>query len=93
MKNNLFISYDLNSPGQDYTSVINKIQSLGAWAKVQKSHFYVNCNLSAEQACNQIHSVMDANDTLLVIDAANNDAFWFNMADEAAKHIQNHWKN
>jgi len=90
--NNLFISYDLNSPGQDYTSVIEKIQSLGSWGKIQKSHWYVNSNISAKDACNHVRSVMDANDSLIVIDSTNNDAYWFNVSDEVAKHIQNNWK-
>ena len=29
MANNLFISYDLNSPGQDYSKVIEAIKGLG----------------------------------------------------------------
>lgn len=38
MANNLFISYDLNSPRQDYEAVIEEIKHLGNWAKVQKSY-------------------------------------------------------
>lgn len=34
MANNLFVSYDLHSPGQDYDKVADAIKSLGAWAKV-----------------------------------------------------------
>lgn len=91
MKNNLFISYDLNSPGQDYTTVIEKIHSLGTWAKVQKSHFFVSTTLSAEQARAAVWSVMDNNDSLIVIDASNNDARWNNLLPEVTKQIQDHW--
>jgi len=91
MSNNLFISYDLNSPGQDYSSVIKKIKSLGSWAKVQKSHWYVSSNLSATQARDQVWSSMDSNDTLIVIDASNDDAAWQNISVEVSKHIQERW--
>jgi hypothetical protein len=91
MSNNLFISYDLNSPGQDYSAVINKIQSLGVWAKVQKSHFYVSSNLTAEQARDKVWSVMDNNDTLIVIDTSNNDAAWQNLLPEVSKQIKDNW--
>ncbi len=91
MTTNLFISYDLNSPGQNYSTVISKIHSLGVWAKVQKSHFYVATNLTAEQARYAVWSVMDNNDSLLVIDPSNNDVRWNNILPEVAKQIQDNW--
>ncbi|MEF2549723.1 hypothetical protein VQ045_21775 [Aurantimonas sp. E1-2-R+4] len=47
MANNLHISYDLNSPGQDYTPLIDKIKTLGPWAKIHKS-FWGNVPVSVE---------------------------------------------
>jgi hypothetical protein len=41
MANNLFISYDLYNPGQGYEAVIEEIKSLGGWAKVHQSCWYV----------------------------------------------------
>lgn len=69
MANNLFISYDLNSPGQDYEKVIEKIKSLGSWAKVQKSLWFVSSNLTAEQAAKSVWQGMDRNDSLNVVDS------------------------
>lgn len=91
MANNLFISYDLHSPHQDYQSVIEEIKSLGDWASVQKSVWYVNSTLTSKEASQKIYSKMDSNDTLLVVDAANNDAHWYNLSDEVAKHVQDYW--
>ena len=91
MANNLFISYDLNSPGQDYTSVINKIQNLGSWAKIQKSHFYVKSSLTAIEARDVVWSVMDSNDSLMVVDATNKLAFWMNIDHEVSSHIKENW--
>lgn len=91
MANNLFISYDLNSPGQDYEKVIDKIKSLGSWAKIQKSHWYVDSTLTAKEAVDQVWSTMDANDSLIVVDATNGDAAWQNLAKTVQEHIQNHW--
>jgi hypothetical protein len=92
MANNLFISYDLNSPHQDYNSVIEEIKSLGDWASIQKSVWYVNSTLTAEQAAGKVRSKMDSNDSLLVVDSVNNDAYWFNISEEITKHIQKYWK-
>lgn len=47
MANNLIVSYDLYSPGQDYSKVIDAIKALGSWAKVQKSVWYVNSSYTA----------------------------------------------
>ena len=91
MANNLFISYDLNTPGQDYSNVIEAIKTLGNWAKVQKSVWYVSSRLGAEDAAKKIWSHMDKNDSLIVIDATNKNAYWFNLSDAASKQIQTHW--
>lgn len=91
MANNLFISYDLYSPGQDYSRVIEAIQSLGTWAKVHKSLWYVKSNLSAEQAATKVWAVMDKNDTLIVMNSTVNDAYWYNLQPEVQKLIQQNW--
>jgi hypothetical protein len=61
MGNNLHISYDLNVPGQNYEAVIAKIKTLGGWAKIHKSYWYVNSVLTAKQACDAVWAVMDVN--------------------------------
>tara|TARA_R110000782_G_scaffold13730_22_gene40363 strand:+ start:5386 stop:5664 length:279 start_codon:yes stop_codon:yes gene_type:complete len=90
MAHNLFIAYDLMSPGQNYDAVRDAIKSLGQWHQFQFSLFYVHTDLTANQAFAQVGAVMDANDRLAVIDAqqgivtdwdkppiANINAIWF----------------
>lgn len=89
--NNFFISYDLNSPGQNYDKVTAAIKNLGNWAKLQKSLFYVKASLSAQEAFNRVRAVMDQNDSLVVVNATNNDAIWINVPADAAKHVQDFW--
>lgn len=69
MEYNLFISYDLDAPGQNYDAVINRIASLGPWYKLQYSFFYVHTSFSIKMAHDHIRAVMDANDKLAVVDA------------------------
>lgn len=69
MATNLFIAYDLMSPGQNYDAVRDAIKSLGQWHQFQFSLFYVNTQFSAAEAYAIIHSVIDANDRLAVIEA------------------------
>jgi len=91
MANNLFVSYDLYNPGQDYEKVIEAIKSLGNWAKVQKSFWYVKSNYTASDAVKVVWAAMDANDSLIVVDATNNNASWQNLTPEVSKFIKDHW--
>jgi hypothetical protein len=67
---NLFIAYDLVSPGQSYDAVRDAIKALGQWHQFQYSLFYVSTALSPQEAYNRVIIRMDRNDRLAVIDAA-----------------------
>lgn len=70
MTNNLFIAYDLMSPGQNYEEVRDRIKDLGQWHQFQLSLFYVNTDHTAQDAYNFVIEVMDDNDRLAVINAS-----------------------
>ena len=91
MSNNLIVSYDLHSLGQNYHDVIEAIKSLGSWAKVQQSVWYVSSHLTAEQALQKVKTNMDSNDSLIVVNATSNNASWHNLSDEVASHIRRNW--
>jgi hypothetical protein len=91
MANNLFVSYDLHQPGQNYDTVIAEIKKLGGWAKVHYSLWYVKSELSASDASARVWAVMDRNDRLIVIDTTNNTASWYNLSDEVGQFIKDNW--
>lgn len=91
MANNLFISYDLMAPGKDYEAVYTAIKSLGGWAKVHKSVWYVNSAKTAQEAVDVVWRHMDTNDKLIVINATTNNAAWKNMSDDVSKYIIDQW--
>lgn len=91
MANNLFVSYDLMSPGQDYAKIEEAIKQMGNWAKLQFSFFYVNSALSAQQAAAHVWQSMDSNDKLIVIDATNNHFHSYNLAQEVIDQLQKEW--
>ena len=91
MARNLHISYDLYNPGQNYEKVIATIKTLGSWAKIHKSYWFVDSSLTAEQARDRLWAAMDANDSLYVVDATNNEAAWQNISQEAANFIRDKW--
>ena len=69
MTTNLFIAYDLMSPGQNYDAVRDAIKSLGQWYQFQYSLFYVSTQYSAADAYKIVGASLDANDRLAVIEA------------------------
>ncbi len=71
MAYNLFIAYDLMSPGQNYNAVRGTIESLGRFHQFQLSLYYVNTKLTPQQAYAEIAQTLDGNDKLAVIDAAS----------------------
>ena len=91
LSNNLFISYDLNAPGQNYERVIAAIKSTGNWAKVQKSFCYMSSELTAEQMLARVWAVMDLTDSLIVVDVTHQLAAWQNLSPLVSDHIQAHW--
>lgn len=88
---NLFISYDLFSPGQTYEAVIKAIQALGNWAKPNLSYWFVDSTFTAEEAAKRVWAAMDANDKLIVVDTKTNAACWYNLDNEVSQHIQQFW--
>jgi hypothetical protein len=89
--NNLFISYDLKNPGQNYERVITAIKALGSWAKVQYSLWYVSTPYTAKQAADLVRRAQDSNDTLIAIDATNNDAAWYGLDQKVSDYLQQNW--
>lgn len=71
MAYNLFIAYDLMSPGQNYDAVRDRIQSLGPNWQFQYSLFYVHSQKAPGDAFAYVLGAMDANDRLAVINADN----------------------
>jgi glycosyltransferase A (GT-A) superfamily protein (DUF2064 family) len=88
---NYFVSYDLNSPGQDYTKIAQAIGRLGASIRAQKSLFYLRSPLNQQEVFNAVWAAMDKNDSLIVIDALN--CRMQNLLPGATEFIQRHWNS
>jgi hypothetical protein len=91
MANNLFISYDLMNPGQNYEKVAKAIVSLGTASKLLFSLWYVNSNFTAPQARDAVAAAADPNDKILVVDATNNTASSKNVDSAAWKIVLDNW--
>lgn len=92
MSNNLFITYDLIKT-KDYPAVHNAIKSLGDWAKVTESNWYVNSNYSHQEAAKIVMAAMDDDDKLIVVDASSNNAYWYNLTDSVSNLMRQCWRS
>jgi len=65
--NTILISYDLNSPGQNYDNLIKHIKGHYSWCKVLKSAWAVSTSKSTTTVRDECKSYLDANDDLFVV--------------------------
>lgn len=82
------ITYDLNSPGQNYDKVIEAIKdaSNGVWCTFWKSSYLIKSNFkSADDVFAKIKPHLDGNDKVLVIEVKNNKQGW--LTKEEWKYI------
>ena len=77
--NLFFISYDLDSPGQDYAKIIDKLKSMGA-KRVLYSMWAIKGNYTAIGLRDTLKEYLDKNDRL-VVDQSATWAAWNAMVD------------
>lgn len=82
------INYDLRK-NRDYTSLFNKIESYGTWAKPLESCWIIATNQSAEQLRDSLASVIDSDDGLLVT-RLSGEAAWRRL-DHDQKDEMSNW--
>lgn len=61
------ITYDLKSPGRDYSNLHNQIKNYGEWWHYIDSTWIIKTESTIEEVTNSIRRMMDPNDHLLVI--------------------------
>lgn len=64
------VSYDLGVPetSPDYKKVIDYVKSLGTWATPLKSQWFVISGKNVSDIRNDLRSLTDSNDKILVLD-------------------------
>lgn len=60
------ISYDLNSPGQNYAKVRESIESLGDWCHFLESTYLVNTTHSGDIVQKVASEHLDGNDRIMI---------------------------
>lgn len=88
---NLFISYQINDTEQDYELLKRAINTIGNMTQIHDTCWYVNSQMSAEDAIKRLGSVILKDSLLLVVDASNNLAHWIGVEPNKANRIKQNW--
>ncbi|WP_437804547.1 SinR family protein [Sorangium sp. So ce693] len=83
------ISYDLNTPGQDYKHLHAAIRELGAWTHPLDSVWIVDCDHTAAEIRDTLKYHIDSNDTLIVVRLQGAWASW-NMSTNTVTWLKKH---
>lgn len=71
----LLVTYDLNTPGQNYKELYEAIKGLGSsWWHYLDSTWLVHSTLNPSQASERLRPAMDKNDNLLVLNVTGDAA-------------------
>ncbi|MCX6763217.1 MAG: CRISPR-associated protein Cas2 [Candidatus Moranbacteria bacterium] len=84
----LLVSYDLKSPGKDYSKLWEHLRSYSGYAKPLESFWLIKTELSAEDARDTISGYIDSNDRIVVINVTGDEAAWKNLSTEASNWIK-----
>ena len=92
MANNLFVSYRSNTTRQDLAQFDRAIESLGACIQVQDLFWYINSDKTVLEAKEVIRAAIDRADSLIVIDASNNEfEMNRNLREQVESRIRHVW--
>lgn len=78
------IAYDLHTPGQKYQKLIERIKQIcnNCWSKPLESTFIISHSGPADKIHKELNSLLDGNDSILVIKVDNAD--WQGWVDKDA---------
>lgn len=80
----ILVSYDLNRPGQFYTPLHDHLRSYPNWWHWLESTWLVKTDDTHIEVRNELSTLLDPNDELLVIDVTQRPAAWRGFVGRAA---------
>ncbi|MDO3334182.1 hypothetical protein [Mycobacteroides abscessus] len=86
--NMIMVSYDLNTPGQDYSDLNAKLKSYGTYWHHLDSFWLIGTNQTCVEVCDIVKSYLDKNDELLVMDVTGDAAAWVGFSASASKWLK-----
>jgi hypothetical protein len=82
------VGYDLNRPGKDYTTLIERLKSFPNWWHYLDSTWLIKTDMSAVQVRDLLWAVMDQTDELLVIDVTDRPMAWAGLPPRGSEWLR-----
>jgi len=86
--NTILVSYDLHTPGRDYTRLSDHLKSYGTWANLLESVWLLKTDSTAAQVRDAVGNYVDQNDTIFVVDVTSRSWGSRNLQDEVVTWIK-----
>lgn len=88
MSRKLLISFELHSPSRNYLIVEKAIAALGEGVRVHTYFWYLVSSMTAAEAAARLWEVMDERDSVLVIDAPEQQVGWHHIPQDVSTFIK-----
>ncbi|MFA9272363.1 MAG: SinR family protein [Baekduiaceae bacterium] len=88
------VSYDLVSPGRDYTMLITRIKQMGPWAHLLESQWLIVTTMTASEVRDDLKRYIDENDKLVTVDVTADSwatTFSNNVTAWMKEHVTGRW--
>ena len=83
------VSYDLNTPGQKYECLTDKLKAYGTYWHMQGSVWIIVSEDNATEIRDNLKTCLDSNDELFV-GALSGEAAWSGYGSEISKWLKDH---
>lgn len=84
----ILIGYDLDRPGQNYKTLIDKLNEFGSHWHCLDSTWIVKTTMSAIQVRDLLRPLIDATDKILVLNVTNDMAAWAGFSNECSAWLK-----
>ena len=89
--NNLIVSYELLIPAANESAVIATLKQIGTCTRLRYSLWHVKSSHGAAQAAEKLRNILQGQDNVIVIDANNGNAAWYNVDPKVSSTLQSQW--
>lgn len=83
----LLIGYDLDAPGQDYTAIIARLKTF-SWCHQLDSTWLVKAPHTASQMRDELKTLIDGSDELMVIEVTGDDWATWGFSEPASRWMK-----
>lgn len=91
MMRNLFVSFYIHDISREASLILGGIEELGDAVRIYGYVWYVRSGLTAADAASRLWDLMEASDSIVVIDASSNEVATFNLSEAALERMGAFW--